>query len=269
MTSRFRTTAVMALLASPLLALGAQRAGEQTSDFTWSENVADGRLVRASNVNGRITVRAGSGDRLELTATKRWRRGDPASVRVEARKVGEDVVICVLYEGQDACGDRRPDRDRGWRNRNSEDDDVTVDFTILLPPGTRLSAASVNGPVAVAGATAEVTATTVNGSVDVETSGGPLTATTVNGSIYARVSGDAARRPMSFATVNGDVVAELPAGAGASVQMTTLNGEFRSDFEMSMRGLVDPRNLDVHVGAAGGPTISLKTVNGNVQIRKR
>jgi hypothetical protein len=256
-----------ALVAAPL-AFGSAQRSEQTQESTWGDRIDAGRWVRASNVNGRITVRQGTGNRVEVTAVKRWRRGDPASVRIETKKVGDDIQICALYGEQETCNERR--NDRRWGNRyDNDDNDVSVDFTILLPRDVRLQTTTVNGSLQISGATSDVEAATVNGELEVETGGGPLTASTVNGSIRARITGVAATRSMSFTTVNGSVIAELPATAGADVEMTTVNGELRSDFDMSVRGRLDPHNLNVHVGAPGGPRIRLTTVNGNVELRKR
>lgn len=267
MSVRLRSIVTATLVAAPIM-LSAQRT-EQTSDFKWSDQIAAGRWVRASNINGKIDIRQGSGDRVEVTAVKRWRRGDPASVRIEAKKVGEDIQICALYDEQLDCEERR--ENRGWRrNRNDDyDNDVSVDFTILLPRGVKIAGTTVNGSVDISGATTNVEATSVNGSVTVETSGGPLNATTVNGTVYAKITGAASTNPMTFTTVNGNVVAELPANLGADVEMTTVNGSLRSDFDITVRGRIDPHNLSVHVGAPGGPRISLTTVNGNVELRRR
>jgi hypothetical protein len=268
MAIRHRTWIAAALLAAPLAFGNAQRT-EQTEESKWGDRIDAGRWVRASNVNGRITVRQGTGDRVELTAVKRWRRGDPASVRIETKKVGDDIQICALYGDQETCNDRRNDRRWGNNRRDNDNNDVSVDFTILLPRDVRLAATTVNGSMLITGATSDVEAATVNGELEIETGGGPLTASTVNGSVRARITGVAATRPMTFTTVNGNVIAELPANAGADVEMTTVNGELRSDFEMSVRGRIDPHNLNVHVGAPGGPRIRLTTVNGSVDLRKR
>ena len=74
---------------------------------------------------------------------------------------------------------------------------------------------------------------------------------------------------MSFTTVNGSVYAELPPDFGADVRMTTVNGTLNSDYAMSVQGRIDPHNLSAHGGAPGGPRITLTTVNGSIDLRKR
>ena len=257
--------ALAALLVAPMGITGAQRE-DQTSNFTWSDRIDAGRTVRVTNINGSITVRAGSGDRVEVTAVKHWRRGDPARLRISAAKEGNDIRVCPLYEDQDDCddGNRRWNR----RSRNRDDDDVSVDFTVLVPRGVHVVTGTVNGSVSVAGATEDVEAATVNGDVTVESGRGRLTATTVSGSIKARVN----TKPgaMEFTTVNGGVTVELAPDVGSDVEMTSVNGDIRSDFEMVVRGgRWDSRDMRMHVGPAGGPRMRITTVNGSIELRKR
>jgi hypothetical protein len=195
----------------------------QTSEFKWSERIDAGRTVKVSNINGTVTLRAGSGDRVEVTAVKRWRRGDPASVRIYAAKEGGDIRVCPLYEDQDDCNDRGRRTDVRRRDRNDDrDNDVEIDFTVLIPKGVNVVGATVNGPVSITGATENVDAATVNGDVTVESGRGRLSGTTVSGTVHAIVL----TRPtdMEFTTVNGDVIAELASSIGVDVEMTTVNG---------------------------------------------
>lgn len=265
MATRARSLAA-ALVLAPIALMQAQRQ-EQTSDFKWSERIEAGRTVKTTNINGRVTYRQGTGDRVEVTAVKRWRRGDPATVRISATKEGGDIRICPLYQDQDDCDDGNR---RSWRNRNRNDDDndVSVDFTVLVPRGVHVEAGTVNGSVDVTGATEDVEAATVNGDVRVESGRGRLTATTVSGSVLATV----VTRPSSveLTTVNGSIVAELAPNIGADVEMTTVNGEFRSDYEIVVRsGRFNPYNMSAHIGPAGGPRMKVTTVNGSVELRKK
>jgi hypothetical protein len=268
MAVRLRSLALAAVVAAPFLSAGAQRT-EQTSDFKWSDQLAAGRWARVHNINGKVTVGQATGDRVEVTAVKRWRRGNPDDVKIEARKDGEDVIICALYGRQTSCDDQNNRRHSRWDDNYNDDNDVSVDFTVLVPKGVKVNAATVNGGVLVTGLTADAEVASVNGEVRVETGAGPLTATTVNGSVHARITGESATTPMEFTTVNGSVFVELPANFGADVRMTTVNGALNSDYPMTVQGRIDPHNLSAHVGAPGGPRITLTTVNGSIDLRKR
>ena len=183
--NRFLGIGCRSLVALGLTAavLGAQRP-EQTSDFRWSERIEAGRTVNVSSINGTVTLRAGSGDRVEVTAVKRWRRGDPASVKIYAAREGGDIRVCPLYEDRTDCDDngRRTDVRRRDRDDN-RDDDIQVDFTVLVPRGVHVVTGSVNGNVSVAGATEDVEAATVNGAVSITGATEDVNAATVNGDV--------------------------------------------------------------------------------------
>ena len=108
----------------------------------------------------------------------------------------------------------------------------------------------------------------MNGDVTVESGRGRLTGTTVSGTVHATVI----TRPteMEFTTVNGNVIAELASNIGVDVDMTTVNGNLRTDYDIVVRnGRWNPFNLSAHIGPAGGPRMKLTTVNGNAELRKR
>src|SRR5262249_40596765 len=150
-----------------------------------------GRTIRVRNLNGPITVGAASGDNVEVTAVKRWRRGDPSVVRIETKKYGpgeESVVICALW-GDDSYCDEHGYESHGNDRRDPRlrNNDVSVEFHVLVPKGVNVGVSTVNGDVGVDGATADVDATTVNGELDITTSGGRARATNVNGGVRAPV----------------------------------------------------------------------------------
>ena len=264
-----RLAMLATISAAPVTRASAQRV-EKTIDFKWSDRIASGRWVRVHGMNGKVTVGQASGDRVDVTAVKRWTRGNPDDVRIEARKDGEDIEICALWGKQTSCdGEGRHGRRHRDDYDNDNDDDIAVDFTVLIPRGTRIAAGSVNGSIYVTGATADAELATVNGNIRVETGAGPLTASTVNGGVNAKITGESVNNSMTFSTVNGSVFAELPANFGADVMMTTVNGSLQTDFPMTVQGRIDPHHLSVHVGTAGGPRITLTTVNGDVELRKR
>jgi len=53
----------------------------------------------------------------------------------------------------------------------------------------------------------------------------------------------------------------------ADVELATLNGSLRSDFEMSVSGRIEQRRVSARIGK-GGARIRFRTVNGSVELRK-
>jgi hypothetical protein len=264
-----RTVALLATMALP--AAGQQQ--QQADAFNWSGRIPAGRWIRIRNLNGGITVGPSSSDNVEVIATKRWRRGDPSVVRFETKKFGageESVVICALWGERSSCDDRKYNSRSDLNDSRMRNNDVSVDFRVLVPRGVKVGVNTINGAVTVDGATGEVDASTVNGEVDVSTTGGPVNATNVNGNVRARLGRlDSDANNMEFTTVNGSVIVEFSGEFGADVELSTVNGSLNTNFEMTVSGRLDPKHLRAHVGRPGGPRIRLETVNGSVELRHR
>jgi DUF4097 and DUF4098 domain-containing protein YvlB len=93
-------------------------------------------------------------------------------------------------------------------------------------------------------------------------------ASTVNGSVHATMGRLDGHQDLRFSSVNGSVVAEFTGDIDADVDLSTVNGRFQSDYPVTITGRIDPRRLRAKLGK-GGRTIQLRTVNGNVELRKR
>jgi hypothetical protein len=264
----------MRLTAFALVALTAlPAAGQQTQtgdNFNWTGKVATGRWIRVKNLNGSITVAAANSDNVEVVATKHYKRGDPSVVRFTTDTYGGDVVVCALWGDNSSCNDHGYNV-RGDRNdRRMRNNDVSVEFRVMVPRGVKVSVQTVNGDVNVDGVTAEVDAGTVNGEVAVATTGGRVNASNVNGAVRAKLGKiDDSAGAMKFETVNGDVIVEFNGEFGGDVDLETVNGSLNTNFEMTVSGRLDPKHLRAHIGKPGGPRIKLETVNGNVELRKR
>ena len=244
------------------------RTRQSDSSWSWTGRVPEGRWLVLRNLNGAIRVEAASGNQVEVSAVKRWRRGNPEDVRITRATFGasgESVVICAIW-GDNAECDEDGYRSNNDGNNRRGNNDVTVDFTVRLPRGVKIESATVNGSVRIAGATSEVEASTVNGGVDAVSSGGPVRASTVNGDIEARMS-DMGDGDLSYSTVNGSVRLELPARVDAVVDLSTVNGSLSSDYPMTLEGRVSPRRIRATIGQ-GGRRIKVSTVNGSVELKK-
>jgi hypothetical protein len=259
------TAATLGAGLGPAAPLGAQ---ERASDreFRWSQPMQAGSWLRIRNRNGEIRVEPASGNTAEVVAIKHG-RGDPADVRIELTKSGDDVLVCALWSENAVCDEDGYRGERGDRGRRDREQ-VAVDFTIRLPRGVHVLAASVNGEVAVRGATAEVVARSVNGRVEAVSTGGPVHASTVNGGIVARMATVPTGEDLEYSTVNGSVTLELPADFAARVEMRTVNGSLRSDFPLQLQGRVNPRRIDATIGDGGNRRLKISTVNGSVELRK-
>ena len=256
--------AAVAALAAPLPAQQSTSSNEDT--FDWSGEIPTGSWLRIANLNGSIEVEPASGSTARVHGQKKWRDGDPKRVRFVVAKDGENVTVCALWHEDDSC-DEDGYHSHG-HHRGNDHNDVSVKFTVQLPKGVHVATNTVNGSLAISGASAEVVARTVNGRIDAASTTGPVDAETVNGSIHVRMDAiPSDTRELEYSTVNGSVTLEVPSNFEGELEMETVNGSLQSDFPVTMQGRFNPRHLRAKIGE-GGPVIRLKTVNGSVELRK-
>ena len=117
---------------------------------------------------------------------------------------------------------------------------MVVDFTVSVPSGVVFDGSTVNGGIDVSGLASDVRVSTVNGGIEVASTG-TVEAQTVNGSITATTGASSWSGTLDFQTVNGSIRLTLPAGAAAAVSAETVNGDFSSDFPLTVEaGNGDP-----------------------------
>ena len=235
------------------------RAGSDDS-FEWSGRLSAGQTIEIKTVNGEIRAEAWSGDRVEVRATKRWRRSDPDRVSIEVIEHGDGVTICTVYPGR---GNRCGAGDDG--SMSVRNNDVSVDYVVRVPRGVDFAGRAVNGGVEADGLAGDVLAVSVNGSIDVSASGA-VEATTVNGSIRAAMGAAHWDGEIRFRTVNGRIDLTLPENAGAEVSASTVNGDISTELPLRVTGRFGPKKVRGTIGDGGG-RLSLETVNGGISLR--
>jgi DUF4097 and DUF4098 domain-containing protein YvlB len=233
-------------------------------DFRWHGPLASGKSLEVRGVNGGIRVSAASGTEAEVTATKRARKSDPASVEIKVVEDAAGVLVCAVYPSRRgrAANDCRRDGHGG----DTKDNDVEVTFEVRVPKGVEFTGSTVNGDVRARDLTADAVVATVNGDVEVET-GGVAKATTVNGSIRATLGRADWKGSLRFTTVNGGITVRLPGSFNADIEVTTVNGSVESDFPITVHGRMNGRSLRGRIGE-GGRDLDLTTVNGSIRLIK-
>lgn len=274
---------IFALVAAAAVSASAgaqQRLGQDVDTWRYDARVDAGKWVRIFNLNGSVEFSASPDNQVHIVAEKNLRRGDARDVYFQVVQVDGGLTVCAIFYEQTECDEE------GYsvRQRNREQNHVSVDIRVQIPRSSRWHASSVNGGVAVrdggeevrassvnggvsvSNARGPVKASTVNGSVTVSTSEGPVSATTVNGSVTARMDRISGNEDMSFSTVNGSVRIEVPKDFDADVRFDTMNGSISSDFPIRLTGRFGPRHAEGTIGK-GGRDIRAKSVNGSVIIR--
>jgi hypothetical protein len=275
-----------------------------TKQFTLVDASGRRELV-IDNVIGAIDVRAGSGDRVELTLKQTWSAEDAAEMAEAKREVELEVSEvpgklelrqggswrCRGKHGKPTDGDDWDDDgcccNNGWDDRDWE---VRYDWTLVVPKNVDLTVKSVNdGAIRVEGVAGKLRVRHVNDDVTVVNVAGRVDAKTVNGELKV----DFASLPIgdsSFATVNGDIELGFPKGLGAELTFATLNGDVYTDFPFTLaknppppppptaerehggRGRGSHHEIGRRTAAtlgSGGVAIDCDTVNGDITIRER
>lgn len=259
------------LLLLPAAALVASCSHEPSGSdvFTWSGHVAPGAWLRLRNLNGTVLVARSDDDVVRLRATKRYKSGRPQPVRFEVTPAGSDVTVCALWgeRGGTCTAERYASRGGHGsvvRRLFFREQPVNVEFVVALPAGVRLDASTVNGRVTVADVVGEVRVSTTNGSLVLAAIGGPVHARAVNGGIRVRLDSLAPDAEVEAETVNGSVTALAPSSLQGEIDLATVNGSVRSDFPLT-GGMASGKKLHATLGA-GGPKLTLRTVNGSVRL---
>lgn len=254
---KFAVLAVSVALAA--LTSFAAAAGEE---FQWAGVVQPGQAIEIKGVNGNIEAHPTSGSQVEVTAYKTGRRNDPSEVRIEVVPHAGGVTVCAVYpdaEGRNEC------QPGGHGRMNVRNNDVKVEFKVLVPEGVHFVGRNVNGGVAASGIRGDVRVYTVNGNADVDCEGAAQ-AKTVNGSIRVSMGASDFGDDLEFESVNGSITVEMPRNASAEVSAKTVNGGIDSDFPLDVKGRWGPKSARGTIGQ-GGPRLSLKTVNGGIDLK--
>ena len=129
----------------------------------------------------------------------------------------------------------------------------------------RIQVNSVNEDVRVSDASGEITAETVNGEIVLErVDATSLEATTVNGDVGydgpIRTNGR-----YTLSSHNGDVTLAMAPNSSATVDVSTFNGEFESEFPVTMREARKGKRFNFTLGT-GSAQVSLESFQGTVQL---
>jgi hypothetical protein len=225
----------------------------------WTGKLPAGQTIRLRNVNGGLRVEAAAGETVEIVATESKPESEKAQVTVQVAQGKDGMAVCAIFPGEPG----KCEADGRYDAGGDGNDGLSVDIVVKVPKGVVVDAMTVNGEVAIRGATAAVKATTVNGGVDVETTGASLKIETVNGQVRGRSGGS----DVKAKSVNGSLEIVVPANVDAEVRADTVHGAIDNDFGLRVDGEWGQQTLRGKLGKGTGK-VSLQTVNGAIRLRK-
>jgi lia operon protein LiaG len=250
-----------------VLALPAQlRAQEYKQKFTNSTN----RKVVLDMRGSDVTVEGYDGDELIIRGTGNF---EESPAMTQALKQG----LRPVYSGGAADNTRlglavTPTGDNTIRIARTSRSDGR--YTVRLPRQTDVAFADSWG------GSDDVTMRDIAGRIEVSLKSGDLRLLNVSGPVVANtISGDiqikfnvVPTQPSSVSSVSGDVDVSLPAPSRLSFSMRSISGEIYTDFDLNLGGGSGLK----HVGGqtvegranGGGAAFSLKTISGDIFVRK-
>ncbi len=128
------------------------------------------------------------------------------------------------------------------------------------------------GDIAIRDMSGDLEVNVKSGDIKLTNVTGPVVANTVSGDILVRFA-PLRQGPSSISTVSGDVDVSMPANTKATMKMRSVSGEVYTDFDITMGRNDDSMH---HIGGqvvdgsvnGGGSSMSLKTVSGDIFVRK-
>ncbi|HUL73643.1 MAG TPA: DUF4097 family beta strand repeat-containing protein [Vicinamibacterales bacterium] len=234
-------------------ALGAEARDQWKKSYTLKE----GGAFEIRNTNGRIEIRTGDGNTVDVVADRVVHAATDEAAKDALRRLEIAETVSPDRVALDATG-----RGMGLQINISKH----VDFVVHLPRWAAVKLVSTNGDIDVAD---------VGGSFDVETTNGRIkgtglmnstTVSSTNGAItldFAKL-GEAG---ISCETTNGAIQVTIPRDSKARLSARVSNGTIQtSDLDLSASEQ-SRRRLEASIGGGGGPSIKLETTNGLIQLK--
>lgn len=298
-----RSQLVLPLAVASFVAFLARDAAAQRRTYRGSDDRSRIDTTLAFDKNGTLTVIGGNGDvivtgtsaasvHVRATSDDNNLRIDASSSRmsleVTNRHSGDSRIEVSVPFGvrvilQSLSGDISVRGTRGEIEAHAQNGDVLVEDATRLDVNTLsggITASGIRGDVAIQSTSGDVKVTDLRGDADVQTVSGDIDlrsvtakvvrAKTTSGDVVYDGTIDKAGR-YDLSANSGDVRLHIPREAGAQLTVSTWNGEFQSDFPITLRpgehgiGSSNSKRLTFEING-GGARISAETFSGDVTV---
>lgn len=174
------------------------------------------------------------------------------------------IGLSVVQEGNDVV--------ISAASRNANDGD----YVLRLPKGMKVMADLSSwqaGDFTVSGMTGEIEVKSHSGDLILKNITGPVVAYSLSGDIEATFASLNQATPTSISTTSGDIDVTVPTSTKGNFQMKSVSGEIYTDLDFKFSNDEDLKRFGGGMSASsalngGGVEIALKTVSGDVFIRK-
>ena len=234
---------------------------EESASWQKSYPLDAGGRLEIDNVNGKIRIEPGTGNTVEVTATKKARGATPeqAKASLERASIVETVSAgSVKLETKIA-------RSGGITLNGGS---LQVEYMIRVPAGAEVDLATVNGGIEITGLKGRVIAETTNGGVEARGVSGQLHASTTNGGLDIDMAA-VAEGGVKLECTNGGINVRLPRDAKATISASITNGGIsKGDLPIDVTGDNSRRRLEGRMNG-GGPRVQIEGTNGGITLNAR
>ena len=216
-TSRLFPSFLLAALFALLFLVSARGADVTTNTIKFSDPAKPGTL--------RIAIAQGD---LHLQGADT----DEISVQSEARVTNRPARKDGLRVLTSASSFSLTEKDNVVTLDAAESFGRGADFQLTVPRGTSVVVqSSFGGDITSRGLAGDYEIHSMNGEITLEDVSGGVVVDTLNGEIRASIRELKPNKPLSFTSMNGEVVLRVPADAKASIRLRTQNGAVLTDFD--------------------------------------
>jgi DUF4097 and DUF4098 domain-containing protein YvlB len=244
------------LFGAALIAPGARaEAQAQSGNDRVSVNLSDPSrpaFIKASAVNGSITVKAYEGKEVIVEARERNEESEKPSGGPKRLRIST-TGLTVEEENNEV-------------RISTESYARTIDLTISTPVHTSVKLRAVNdGDILVTGLDGEIDVDDVNGAVTLNNISGSAVAHALNEHVHVTFTKVNPQKPMAFSSLNGDIDVTFPADLKANVSIRSDRGDVFSDFDVQLNASAPKQEVEDARGKGGKYRVKIdKTVHGTI-----
>ena len=216
LSAAFITTAAFAVLT-----LTAARADDETTTLKFSDPTQPGTL-KIRLAHGDLRVIGVTSTTGEVTV-----KSDAKAVTSAPRKDGLRVITAAAnFSFGEKANVMTLDATENWTRGGGGD------FTIAVPRSTSVIVSSAwGGDITCTDLEGDIEIKGLNGEVKLNNLSGGALVETMNGEIKAHILQLREGKPLSFTSMNGEIVLRLPVDAKANIRLRTQNGSILTDFD--------------------------------------
>jgi len=215
---------------------------------------ANGR-IELQNINGAVHITVWDQNQVKVDAIKRAE---------DQQDLKDEEIIVDAHADSISIQTKYRQRETSWRNSHHRG--AEVEYMLTVPRRVRLDEIKlINGGLDVSGVTGVVRASCINGKIEARGLAGELKLSTINGPLDAEL--ERVATSVELSSVNGPLHLTLPSDAKARIEATTVHGGIENNFGLHANNhRWVGHDLHGELGG-GGAHISLRNVNGPIEVR--